>query len=267
MNIEKQKDYEEIPIHDDGIAPIIAGLTEKQSKVVLCDFDTLIYFTLHSGKDEYGNKNPDFTEDDLEYLKSKLSEMIMKVVNNIEKYFDIEALYIFIRGNNNFRKQIFPEYKANRPPKPPLVNNLYDYIKETYQAICADSCEAEDMIFSFCKKLNNDCIIAYCDHDLEEIQDAILYNYQKDFWKRLTPKQALHNKYYKLICGEPGDGANFTPKIGKAYFNKNFTLGMSEEEYEEKSKIAFLKCWKTEEKSEEMFNLAKQIIFLKQIEI
>lgn len=41
---------------------------ERQSKVVLWDFDSMIWQNLYSGKDEFGNKNPEYTEDDLEYL-------------------------------------------------------------------------------------------------------------------------------------------------------------------------------------------------------
>ena len=48
--------------------------------------------------------------------------IIFELLNNVEKYYDIEALYIFIRGKNNFRKQLYQEYKANRPaPNPPTI--------------------------------------------------------------------------------------------------------------------------------------------------
>jgi hypothetical protein len=58
---------EEVVEHDNGVNNIINDIGSE--KVVVFDIDSLVYFTLYSGKDEFGNKNPEYTTNDLDYLK------------------------------------------------------------------------------------------------------------------------------------------------------------------------------------------------------
>lgn len=265
MHIEKQKDYEEVPIHDDGIAPIIAGLTEKQSKVVVFDADSVVFFTIYNGKDEYGNKNPEFTEDDLDYLKSKLSEMVMKYINAVEKYWDIEALYIFCKGKNNFRKKLFPEYKANRNPPNPLVNPLFEYLIETFQAIESHGGESDDMCYEIASKLNFDCIVMCCDKDLSQMP-CTFYDFKRDFWYKISKKEAKFNLYRQYVIGDATDNVNFSKGIGLAYFNKNFHIDMTDNEYEEALLKAYVKVWKDEIIAKEKIELVKKLLTLRSSE-
>ena len=176
MKVNKIEEY----VHDDNIKDIISDFSIRESKVVLWDADSIVHFVLYSGKnEETGEKNPEYTEDDLETLELKLNELVFKVLLNVEKYYDIESLYIFIRGKNNFRKQLYQEYKANRPTPNPLISKLYDLFKQNHGAIEADGAEAEDYIYSLSKKINHQGIVLYIDHDLEEIP-SIMYNYKKD---------------------------------------------------------------------------------------
>ena len=267
MNIEKRtNNYEEAPIHDDGISNIISDFSIREEKVILADFDSLAYFTLYSGRDEFGDKNPEFTEDDIEFLKGKLSEMILKALNAVDKYFDVTATYIFIRGDRNFRKEIYPLYKSNRPPKPPLVNLLYDYMKETYGAIEANGAEAEDFVYTFAKKLGNKCVILFCDHDILEVGEVPLFNYQKEKWLIQTKSQALLEKYKKLIVTETSDNVNLCPKLGVKHFEKFYSEDMTIEELEEQALISYTKAWKNEELAKEKLELCKQLVWLKEIE-
>lgn len=262
LNYKYGQEYVE---HDDGIKDLLPIIVKKIPKILVCDFDTLIYWTLVE-KNEDGSPK-ELTEEDLGYLEGKLHEMVLGIFNKIETHFTLEKIYVFIRGDNNYRKSLYKEYKSNRKEKHPLSNNLYNYLINTFNAIPVKGYEAEDACATFAWKLKENCIVAYCDHDLLEIDSAIMYNYQRNYFQILSPEVALHNKYKKLIVGEAGDNANFTPKVGISYFNKNFSIGMSIEEYEKKSKKCFIKCWKTEEKAEEMLKLAKEIIWLKEVNL
>ena len=262
MKVNKIEEY----VHDDNIKDIISDFSIRESKVVLWDADSIVHFVLYSGKnEETGERNSEDTEDDLETLELKLNELVFKVLNNVEKYYDIEALYIFIRGKNNFRKQLYQEYKANRPAPNPLISKLYNLFKQNHGAIEADGAEAEDYIYSLSKKINHQGIILYIDHDLEEIP-SIMYNYKKDKWSKISEKEATYNLYKKLCIGETGDNVNFTPKIGIKYFEKNFNIDMSIEEYEKALYETYLKVWKEEDLAKEKLELAKQLISLKNVE-
>lgn len=231
-------------------------------KVLLWDADSLVYFCLNSGKNEKGEKNPEYTEQDLPYLYEKLTEMIYRHINKIEEIYSIEKIYMFIKGKGNFRKELYPEYKKNRVDKPILSEYLYEYLKKEYNAISSDNCEAEDMVYTFSKVYKNS-IIVYVDHDLEEIP-GLFYNYKTQEFKEITEKESIYNYYKKLVLSEPGDNVKTTPGIGIAYFNKNFNIDFTVEQYEENLHKAYLKAWKKDEvKAIEQLNLAREILSLK----
>ncbi len=254
---------EEVVEHDNGVNNIINDIGSE--KVVVFDIDSLVYFTLYSGKDEFGNKNPEYTTNDLDYLKSKLAEMVMKHLNKIDEYFVTKSLFIFIRGKNNFRKDIYPEYKSNRPTPNPLNSYLYDYLKEEFQAIESHGCETDDMCYTIAKKLNFDCIILSSDKDLYQMP-CIFYDYKKDYWCRISEKEAKFNLYRQLVIGDASDGVNLTQGLGKSYFNKNFNIDMTDEQYEENLLKAFIKVWKDETIAKEKIELAKQLLTLKDMD-
>lgn len=133
-------------IHDDGFSSLGVSTEIKENKVVIWDFDSMLHHCLYSGKNELGEKNPEYTEADLEFLQGKLTEMTLKVLNNIEKYYNIIACYIFIKGQKTFRKEIFSDYKSNRPPANPLINKLYDYAKVAHQAIESGEFEGKSVV-------------------------------------------------------------------------------------------------------------------------
>lgn len=262
LNYSYGQEYVE---HDDGINKIISDLSlPKEKKIVLFDADSVLHFVLYSGKDELGNKNPEYGEQDLEMLQGKLTEYVLKVLNNIEKYFDILSLYIFIKGKNNFRKQLYPEYKANRKEVNPLINKLYDYFKIAHQAIESENAESEDYVYTLSKKIDNNGIIVSNDHDLDEIP-GIHYMYKKDVWKKVSIQEARMAKYQKLIVSESGDNVNLAKGLGIKHFEKFYNSNMTNEEIEAQLLKSYTKVWKTEELAKEKLELAKQLLYLKEI--
>ena len=251
-------------VYNDGISEIISNLNAPREKiVVLWDFDSVVHLVLYSGKDEFGNRNPEYMENDLELLKGKLTEMTLKTLNTVEKYFDIVSCYIFIKGNSNFRKELYPEYKANRPSTNPLIKELYKYAIEMHQAIPADNCEAEDMVYRVSKEINHEGLILFVDHDLLEIPSRFM-NYKTGIFSKVSEKEATYNLYKKLCLSEPGDNVKTSPGIGEKYFQKNFHIDMTIEEYEEALFKAYLKAWKNDvEKATEQLTLAKKLLMLR----
>jgi len=226
---------------NDGISEVLSVLTKKSPKILACDFDTLIYWVLIE-KDENGIQK-ELTDDDLPYLEGKLNEMVLGIFNKIENYFSLEKIYIFVRGNNNYRKSLYKEYKSNRPKKHPLTNKLYDFLIKNFNAIPVNGYEAEDACATIGWKMKENCIIAYCDHDILEISECILYNYQKNKFSFQSVEDGLWEKYKKLNIGEMGDFANFTPQYGIKKFEEHFHKKMTIEEYEEQSFKTYIYCW------------------------
>ncbi len=277
MNVEKETKIfrgEEVSTLTDGIENVLLDFSTKPEKIVVFDADSMVHHCLYAGfseeLDEFGKKikNPDYTVDDLEFLKGKLTEMYMGIVNKIEQYFTISALYIFIKGRGNFRKSLYDEYKANRPLPNPLINDLYNYFQEAHQAIPANGCEAEDYVATIARKNPENSIIVYLDHDLEEVGNCIFYNYQRNRWLYISEKEGKYNLYKKLTICEPGDNVNLTPKIGIKYFQKNFNIDFTDEQYEEALFQAYLKAWKGDEKiAREKMELAKKLLCLHEVDL
>ena len=184
----------------------------------------------------------------------------------IEKYYNILSCYIFIKGKNNFRKELLPTYKANRPPVNPIINNLYEYFKIAHQAIESFGAESEDYVYSVSKKIDNNGIILSIDHDTDEIP-GIHYNYKKDIWRKITLEQARMSKYQKLIVSESGDNVNLAKGLGIKHFEKFYNSDMTEEEIESQLLKSYTKVWKTEELAKEKLELAKQLLYLKDVRI
>ena len=92
-------------IHDNKIANVITDFSVKQKKVVIVDADYIPFVASYNKEEE---------EIPLEDYYLRVDNEIFKIVNNIEEYFEIDSLYLCVKGNNNFRKEIYPDYKKQR---------------------------------------------------------------------------------------------------------------------------------------------------------
>jgi len=252
--------------HDDNWESLGISTEQKQDRVLIIDYDSLLHTCIYSGKDEAGNKNPEYTETDLELLFGKLTEQTLKLINTVESKFNILACYSFIKGKNNFRKLIYPEYKAHRPPPNPLINKLYEYAKVAHNVIESCWAEADDYVYTVSKKIDHTGIIASIDKDLKQIP-GIHYNYNKNIWCKVTEKEALFNLYTQFVVGDTTDGIKGAKGVGIAWVNKNMNINMSKEELDNVVFQAYLKASKgnAEEAQKEM-ELNKQLLTLKYIE-
>jgi 5'-3' exonuclease len=103
--------------------------------------------------------------DDLGIAISRMEEMI----DNTLAETGADEFSIFLSGENNFRYEIYPEYKANRPKERPRhLKDLKNYLIEKYQAVVSDGCEADDLLgIEQCQ--GTDTIICSIDKDLRMI--------------------------------------------------------------------------------------------------
>lgn len=234
--------FDELEVHDDNISSVLSDLSEKVEKIVIWDIDSLVFHALHEPKDENGNAFPEYTLETIDAVKLKIDELIQRHLDNIKKYFIISELYIFISGKGNFRKKLYPEYKAKRTSTE-LRQPLVDYIIEKYNARPSDGFEADDYVYSASLLTDHTGIVVTTDGDLDQIP-GIHYNYQKDYWYTVDDKKARYNTAFKVMIGDSGDNVNLSPKIGKKYAEEHLKLGMSDYQYIKNLYIGYLKAWK-----------------------
>jgi DNA polymerase-1 len=81
--------------------------------------------------------------DDLGIAIWRMEEMI----DNTLAETHADQFSIFLSGGKNFRHDIYPEYKAQRPKeKPRHLADLKQYLVDKYKAVVADGCEADDLL-------------------------------------------------------------------------------------------------------------------------
>ena len=133
-----------------------------------------------------------------------------------------DSLSIFLSGENNFRYDIYPEYKANRPKERPRhLKALKQYLVEKYNAQVADGCEADDLLgIEQCS--STDTIICSLDKDLRMIPgNHYSFEISGKGWTRpaehltVSPTEGLRHFYTQVLTGDPADNIKGAAGIGK----------------------------------------------------
>tara|TARA_R110001592_G_scaffold70478_3_gene215916 strand:+ start:346 stop:1038 length:693 start_codon:yes stop_codon:yes gene_type:complete len=128
----------------------------------------------------------------------------------------------FLTGTKNFRKTIYPEYKANRTaPKPIYLQECRDYaISQMGAELAPEGLEADD---SLGINQTDETIICSLDKDLlmipgKHFQWAISgKNWEKpDTWIDQTYEEGMKLFYTQCITGDPSDNIKGIPGLGKA---------------------------------------------------
>ena len=182
-----------------------------ESKIVLFDADSLVYQSIYkvisfgeirsmlkSGKLRF--------EIEMEILQrgyDRFEKISFDILNEIEEHFHVEkTLYFFTKCKNNFRKEIDPQYKANRKKPNRWISELRDYLIEYWNnSFAHDEYEADDLIFYNAQLLSvNDYIVCSIDKDLKQIE-------------------GLHFDYYQLKRYDE-NGEEFKVRKGFKYMEK-----------------------------------------------
>jgi hypothetical protein len=148
---------------------------------------------------------------------------------------------MYLSGSNNFRYQLYPEYKANRKDKerPKHLEVLKEHLIKGWNAKVSDGCEADDLIGC---DAGEDTIIVSIDKDLRQIP-GMHYNLVKKVKDEVDQHQAWFNFYSQLILGDRSDNIlgydgkmrNDIPKFLQSAFDSLYSchdeLGMFDQVY------------------------------------
>ena len=126
---------------------------------------------------------------------------------------------LYLGGSTNFRKELYPEYKANRKKSPAMRKFLHDYVCWKYKdkVVVTENEEAEDRCLANALKDPLNSCIGHVDKDLLT-QSGLFFNYQKIekgvFFINKT--QAFYNLCCQLLHGDRSTdnivGINFISK-------------------------------------------------------
>ncbi|MCP4591240.1 MAG: DNA polymerase I, partial [bacterium] len=155
-------------------------------------------------------------------------QMLLNLLRNLQP--DYLAMTLDVGSENVFRREIDPQYKANREPPPPDFGPQADRIVSIVDAMNIPTLsligfEADDLMATMCHRLAGEDLDIYLvsrDKDLEQlITDRVcLYDPSKNAAmgreellanKGYTPEQAID---IQTLCGDNVDNVPGVPGIG-----------------------------------------------------
>lgn len=121
----------------------------------------------------------------------------------------------FSDANSNFRKRIYPEYKANRKHlrKPLCYPTIVQWVKDNYNTLQLPDIEADDCVGILATSLGGDIVNVSGDKDFKSIP-GYFYNYQKAEISRISRKEADRWFLTQTLIGDTADHYPGCPTVG-----------------------------------------------------
>lgn len=151
------------------------------------------------------------TEDESEGIALiRMNNYIDEILHNSQAS-DYQVFLSPAKREQNFRFQLYPEYKANRTvPKPKHYQALRDYLVTFEQAHISENMEADDELGL---RQTDSTIICSIDKDLLQIPGRH-YNFVKNQHIVVSPEEGRRRFYTQLLMGDITDNIPGIPRVG-----------------------------------------------------
>lgn len=188
------------------------------SNVLLLDAD-IFCFQIASAAEKEIDWGDDFwtLHSDLNASKAALHA----TVDHLQEKLDADEVLLCFTDAVNFRKSVYPEYKANRKGvrKPLAYKELVQYAKEAFETFTRPTLEADDVMGILATwpafRPGKRVIIVSEDKDLKTIGGAWLFNPAKHEEPVFNdPKEAERYFLEQTLTGDTTDGYPGCPGIG-----------------------------------------------------
>lgn len=237
-------------------------MSNKQ-KHVLIDGDLLVYRSCATKAVSTADQCCDYFDKVVDYVLWELQD-----------FPDDSSYCVFLTGKGNFRKDIYPEYKANRSTGKPwyprwcrdyeeyrkILGVVRDHCTKAWNTVVCDGYEADDGISLAAHRLGfKNVIVASSDKDFCQLPCEIYNTYH---WKReiISKQDARRNLWAQVISGDSIDNIKGCRGYGKPKALKALTGCKTENDY----KQVTLQVYQTVfgEDAEEQMNLNYRLVKL-----
>jgi DNA polymerase-1 len=171
---------------------------------------------------------------------------------------------LYLTGSNNYRKHLYPEYKANRTAeKPKHFKALREYLIKHEAAEMQEDQEADDAMGI---AQNENTVICSIDKDLLQVPGRH-FNFVKNVHSEVTKEEGLYFFYQQLLTGDRVDNIPGLPKIGPAKAKKILGDWVDEQTCQKKVIEAYSTILSLdEEAARERINLIGKLLWIRQEE-
>lgn len=162
--------------------------------------------------------------DDLWTLHSDAKEARQRLDTafaNLKEKLQGETMKVALTGDENWRKEVLPTYKANRKKtrKPVVFHDLKCYVRDTYPTVEIPTLEADDICGMLMGpklwRSKYDKILISTDKDLKQIPG---YHYNpgkpEEGISEVSEEDGYYNFMFQTLTGDAVDGYSGCPKVG-----------------------------------------------------
>ena len=143
--------------------------------------------------------------------KKDIRKNIDHAMTQIRRECMTDDMFVAVKGHGNFRKDLYPKYKANRPALAPDLKEAleygHEYIIHKHNAVMANGMEADDLVSIWayeCMSNDTDYTIVGIDKDLLQIPGNH-YNFVKQTHTTVDVDTADYNLMLQCLVGDSSD--------------------------------------------------------------
>ena len=151
-----------------------------------------------------------------------------QIMHDILQQTDSDSYKVFLSGEHNFRKEINPEYKANRKDmvRPQFLQDCREYLVTEWKAKLSYGIEADDMLGI---EQTDNTVICSIDKDLKMIPGKH-YNFVKQEWDSVSLEDANKQFWRQMLVGDSTDNIFGIKGIGPVKANKRLSSCIDDQE-------------------------------------
>ena len=186
---------------------------------------------------------------------------------------DAHHMKIFVTGPNSFRKELAPDYKANRKDfvRPLLYSQVKEMLVEKFGAYYAkDGFEADDALADearmlFKNGLEESYVICTIDKDLDTVPGwhyrwAIYNKPSSYYW--VTPEESRHHYWISVLTGDNADNIIGLKGIGPKKAEKIVAGCETDDQYERACEQAYFELYNGPYEADMQMEKNMQLLYL-----
>lgn len=214
----------------DGDVICYQACESRFGDIVTLDKDCIPYFT---------------EEEDRKYLEDSWNRLL-KIIENLCDFCYTTENFIAVKGDDNFRHIMYPDYKRNRK-RSTIRNTFVPILRKKLAmkglAVEAHGRESDDLLRIWaeeCRKNNTDFIVCSNDKDLRCIPGKYLelrFDYKQRAYDlkiiEITEEEANRHFYEQLLKGDNVDFIPGLPGVGQVKAKRLLANATTEKEFQE----------------------------------